>query len=81
MVTEGLRSWDAPLVPPLTMVGPMAGTAGWMGGFWPFTGETDGFLPCCGVCEPPTATGGAALDAIGGDETFLVALAYERAVG
>lgn len=53
------------------MVGPMAGTAG----------EMEEVLPCWGL-DPPTATGGAALDAIGGDEIFLVALAYElRAVG
>jgi len=64
-----------------TMVGPMAGTAGLMGAL-PFTGETEARLPCCAFAGPPTATGGAALDAIGGDEIFLVALAYElRAVG
>jgi hypothetical protein len=63
----------------LTTAGPMVGTAGWMGGF-PFTGETEELLPCCGCCGTPTATGGAAPDeATGGDETCLVALAYERA--
>jgi hypothetical protein len=61
------------------MVGAMVGTAGWMAPL-PFTGEMDEFLPCWMFC-PPTATGGVALDAIGGDEAFLVALAYERAVG
>ena len=65
--TEDLRLWS-PLAPP-TMAG-MAGTAGVMGP--PFTGE---LLPW------PTA-GGAPLDAIVGEEIFLVALAYElRAVG
>jgi hypothetical protein len=87
MVTDDLRLWSpawegAPLEPLLfTMVGPMAGTAGLMG-LLPFTGETDARLPCCAFCGPPTATGGVALDAIGGDEIFLVAFAYElRAVG
>jgi hypothetical protein len=85
MVTEDLRLWSPCAGVPftlllLTMVGAMVGTAGWMG-FLPFTGEIDALLPCCADCGPPTATSGAALDAIGGDETFLVALAYERAVG
>lgn len=87
MVTEGLRAWspdaDAPFTMALllTMVGgPTTGTAGVMGPL-PFTGEMELLLPCCGA-GPPTATGGAVLDAIAGDETgFLVALAYERAVG
>ena len=57
------------------MVG-IVGTAGVM--LLPFTGDTELLLPCCGA---PTA-GGAPLDAIVGDEIFLVALAYElRAVG
>jgi hypothetical protein len=60
------------------MVG-MVGTAGVM--LLPFTGETELLLPCCALCGAPTA-GGAPLDAIVGDEIFLVALAYElRAVG
>jgi hypothetical protein len=86
MVTDDLRLWSAPcegapLEELFTMVGPMAGTAGLMA-LLPFTGETDARLPCWAFCGPPTATGGAALDAIGGDEIFLVALAYElRAVG
>lgn len=61
----------------------MVGTAGWIL-LLPFRagiGELEARLPSCALCEPPTATGGAALDAIGGDEAFLVALAYERAVG
>jgi hypothetical protein len=36
----------------------------------PFTGETEELFPCCAVCEPPTATGGAPLDAIVGEEFF-----------
>ena len=81
MVTDDLRLCSPCEGVPLTMVGAMAGTAGWMG-FLPFTGEIDELLPWCAFCGPPTATGGAALDAIGGDEIFLVALAYElRAVG
>jgi hypothetical protein len=86
VVTEDFRLWSpgAPLMPLLlTMAGwPTAGTAGWMG-FWflPFTGEIELFLPWCAFWEPPTATGGAALDAIGGDCIFLVALAYDRAAG
>lgn len=59
------------------MAGATDGTAGGML-FWPFTGEMELLLPCCGV-EPPTATGGEP-DAIGGEKVF-VALAYERAVG
>lgn len=80
MWTEDLRLWS-PLGPPLTMVG-MAGTAGVMGAavlalLLPFTGEAEALLPCCA----PTAAG-APLDAIVGEEIFLVALAYElRAVG
>jgi hypothetical protein len=81
MVTEDLRLWSPWAGVPLTMVGAMVGTAGWMG-FLPFTGEMDELLPWWAFCGPPTATGGAALDAIGGDEIFLVAEAYElRAVG
>lgn len=77
MWTEDLRLWS-PLGPPLTMVG-MAGTAGVM--LLPFTGETDELLPCWALCGAPTAAG-APLDAIVGEEIFLVALAYElRAVG
>lgn len=54
----------------------MEGTAGVMP--LPFTGEAELLLPCCGA---PTAAG-APLDAIVGEEIFLVALAYElRAVG
>jgi len=87
IVTDIFRLWSpgvgAPFTPLLfTMVGgPTDGTAGWMG-FFPFTGEIELPFPCCGCAEPPTATGGSVLDAIGGDEMgFLVALAYERAVG
>jgi hypothetical protein len=61
------------------MVG-MVGTAGVMAAL-PFTGETEALLPCCALCGAPTAAG-APLDAIVGEEIFLVALAYElRAVG
>ena len=68
MVTDGPRlwlAWDGAVATLLllTMVGAMAGTAGWMGPF-PFTGETEALLPCCAVCGAPTATGGAALEAI-----------------
>jgi hypothetical protein len=80
MVTDDLRLWSAVAIPLLAMAGAMVGTAGWTG-FWPFTGETDELLPCCALWGAPTATGGVPLDAIGGDETFLVALAYVRAVG
>ena len=77
MWTEDLRLWS-PLGPPLTIVG-MVGTAGVM--LPPFTGEADELLPCCALCGAPTAAG-APLDAIVGEEIFLVALAYElRAVG
>jgi hypothetical protein len=86
MWTEDLRVWS-PLGPPLTMVGMagMAGTAGRAGTAGvmaaPFSGETDDVLPCCADCGAPTAAG-APLDAIVGEEIFLVALAYElRAVG
>lgn len=77
MWTDDLRLWS-PLGPPLTMVG-MAGTAGVMA--LPFTGETEAVLAWCALCGAPTAAG-EALDAIVGEEIFLVALAYElRAVG
>jgi hypothetical protein len=82
IVTDDLRLWLPVALTPLllTMVGAIWGTAGWMGPL-PFTGDTDEVLPCWAFCGPPTATGGAVLDAMGGEETFLVALAYERAVG
>jgi len=86
IVTDVFRLWSpgvgAPFTPLLfTMVGGPTGTAGWMG-FFPFTGEMELLFPCCDCAGPPTATGGSVLDAIGGDEMgFLVALAYERAVG
>jgi hypothetical protein len=67
--TEGLRLWSPlPLEPPLTMAG-MAGIAGLME-LLPFTGDTEELFPCCAPCEPPTATGGAPLDAIVGEEFF-----------
>jgi hypothetical protein len=67
--TEGLRLWSPlPLGPPLTMAG-MVGMAGLIE-LLPFTGETEELFPCCAVCEPPTATGGAPLDAIVGEEFF-----------
>lgn len=69
--TDDLRLWSpAPLGPPLTMAG-MVGMAGLMA-LPPFTGDTEELLPCW---APPTATGGAPLDAIVGEEFFWVALA------
>ena len=66
--TEDLRlcSWTLPLPlgPPLTMVG-IAGIAGLMA-LLPFTGDTEELLPWYAPCDPPTATGGAALDTIVG---------------
>jgi len=79
MCTEDLRLWS-PLGPPLTMAG-MVGMAGLME-VLPFTGDTEELFPCCALCGPPTAAGGAPLDAIVGEEVFWVALAWElRAVG
>jgi hypothetical protein len=82
IVTDVFRLWSPGVGAPFTMVGgPTDGTAGWMG-FFPFTGEIELLFPCCDCAGPPTATGGSVLDAMGGDEMgFLVALAYERAVG
>lgn len=77
MCTDDLRLWS-PLGPPPTMAG-MAGTAGVM--LPPFTGEAELLFACWALCGAPTAAG-APLDAIVGEEIFLVALAYElRAVG
>jgi len=60
--------------------GATAGTAGRIFCL-PFTGDIELLFPCCVGAEPPTATGGL-LDAIGGGENvFLVALAYDRAAG
>jgi hypothetical protein len=78
MWTEDLRAWSPetaplPLGPPPTMAG-MVGIAGLMFAL-PFTGDTEELFPCCVLCGPPTATGGAAEDAIVGEEDFLVALA------
>lgn len=83
MVTDSLlRMWLPAALLLLAMAGAMAGTAGWTGlAALPFTGETEELLPWLGFWGPPTATGGVALDAIGGDDIFLVALAYVRAVG
>tara|TARA_R110002003_G_scaffold39_8_gene2470 strand:+ start:20378 stop:20536 length:159 start_codon:yes stop_codon:yes gene_type:complete len=52
----------------------MVGIAGLME-VLPFTGDTEELVPCCALCGPPTATGGAPLDAIVGEEVFWVALA------
>jgi hypothetical protein len=52
----------------------MVGIAGLME-VLPFTGDTEELFPCCALCGPPTATGGAPLDAIVGEEVFWVALA------
>ena len=80
MCTDDLRLWS-PLGPPPTMAGMTAGTAGLMAPL-PFTGDTEALFPCCAFSGPPTATGGAPLDAIVGEEIFLVAVAYElRAAG
>jgi hypothetical protein len=67
--TEDLRLWSPlPLGPPLTIAG-MVGIAGLME-VLPFTGDTDVLFPCCAFGGPPTATGGAPLDAIVGEEFF-----------
>lgn len=68
MCTEDLRLWSPlPLGPPLTIAG-MAGMAGLMA-VLPFTGDTEELFPCCAP-GPPTATGGAPLDAIVGEDVF-----------
>jgi hypothetical protein len=67
MCTEDLRLWSPlPLGPP-TMAG-MAGMAGLMA-VLPFTGDTEELFPCCAP-GPPTATGGAPLDAMVGEDVF-----------
>jgi hypothetical protein len=69
MCTEDLRLWSPlPLGPPLTMAG-MVGMAGLME-VLPFTGDTEELFPCCALGGPPTATGGAPLDAIVGEDVF-----------
>lgn len=69
MCTDDLRLWSPlPLAAPPTMAG-MLGMAGLME-VLPFTGDTDELFPCCALCGPPTATGGAALDAMVGEEFF-----------
>lgn len=72
MWTEDLRACSPgpaplPLGPPPTMAG-MVGIAGLME--LPFTGDADELLPCCAFCGPPTATGGAPLDAMTGLVAF-----------
>jgi hypothetical protein len=69
MCTEDLRAWSPlPLGPPPTIAG-IAGMTGLME-VLPFTGDTDELFPCCALGGPPTATGGAPLDAIVGEEVF-----------